>query len=176
MSSIRSIVLAGASLLLITACSARPVTSAASSGMGAGGADMADSIGAHRAAVGFLAAFDSLQWEEFRAYLSDEVTMFFPFPQFAGRADGRVAVEEVFRQFFDAQRTARTEAGRPLIQGLAPRDLRVQMAGPAAAVVSFHLGAESSPARRSLVLRRTASGEWKIIHWHASSVPQPAPR
>lgn len=173
MSSVRSLASAVAFVLLVAACGGRAGTSAGPIGIGPAGVARADSIGAHRAAVEFLAAFDSLQWEEFRAYLADEVTMFFPFPEVAARADGRVAVEAMFRRFFDARRSARARAGRPLVQGLAPRDLRVQVAGPAAAVVSFHLGADSTPARRSLVLRRTDSGQWRIIHWHASSAPEP---
>jgi ketosteroid isomerase-like protein len=135
-------------------------------------AQAADSAGAHRAAVAFIAAFDSLQWEPFRAYLADDVTMFFPFPQRPGRVDGREGVESVFSQFMSAQREARTRAGRPMVQGLNPRDLRIQMAGAGAAVATFHLGGES-PARRSLVFRRTAGGKWEVIHWHASSPPQP---
>ncbi len=45
------------------------------------------------------------------------------------------------------------------------------MAGPDAAVVSFHLGAEEAPARRSVVFRREPGG-WKVVHWHASPAPQ----
>ncbi|CAN5650887.1 hypothetical protein BH23GEM5_BH23GEM5_09050 [soil metagenome] len=71
-----------------------------------------------------------------------------------------------------AQREARTRAGRPLVQGLEPRVLRLQMAGPDVAVVSFHLGAESR-ARRSIVFRRDG-GAWRVIHWHASSAQPPA--
>ena len=130
----------------------------------------ADSSSAHRAALGFLAAFDSLQWEPFRSYFADDVTMFFPFAQVPQRANGRAAVENVFNQFMTAQRDARTKAGRPMVQGLQPRDVAVQMAGPDAAVVSFHLGNAQSPARRSIVFRRTG-GAWKVIHWHASSAP-----
>ncbi len=132
-----------------------------------------DSAGAHRAAAGFIAAFDSLQWEPFRGYLAEDVTMFFPFAQVPTRADGKAAVEAVFSRFFEAQRTARARAGRPMVQGLAPRDLRVQMAGADAAVVTFHLGAES-PARRSVVFRREGGG-WKVVHWHASPSPQAPP-
>ena len=135
----------------------------------------ADSTNAHRAAVGFLAAFDSLQWEPFRAYLADDVTMFFPFPQFPSRADGRAAVESVFGQFMTAQREARARDGRPMVQGLVPRDLRVQMLGADAAVVSFHLG-QQSPARRSIVFRRSAADRWQVAHWHASSAPQQTTR
>lgn len=134
-------------------------------------ASAADSVSAHRAAEGFLAAFDSLQWEEFRAYFADDVTMFFPFAQVPDRADGRQAVEAVFSRFFQAQREARARDGRPMVQGIAPRDLRVQMAGPDAAVVSFHLGSEN-PARRSLVFRRAGGDQWKVVHWHASPSPR----
>ncbi|HEU4451672.1 MAG TPA: nuclear transport factor 2 family protein, partial [Longimicrobium sp.] len=138
----------------------------------------ADSASAHLAATGFLTAFDSLQWEPFRAYFADDVTMFFPFPDTPARADGRQAVEARFRTFFDEalaawQRSGRTGAPR---MGITPRDLRVQMAGDVA-IVSFHLGGET-PARRSLVFHATPAGEWKLIHWHASPPPQrptPAP-
>lgn len=135
-------------------------------------AAVADSASAHRAAEAFIAAFDSLQFEPFRAYLAEEVTMFFPFPQLPARVDGRARVAEIFGQFMSAQREARTRAGRPLVQGLEPRDLRLQMAGPDVAVVSFHLG-EESRARRSIVFHRDG-GAWRVIHWHASVVPPPA--
>lgn len=150
--------------------SAQPSRSAAPAG---GGWVAADSAGVHAAAQGFLAAFDSLQFDSFRGYFAEDITMFFPFPQFPARGEGKAGVEEVFGKFMTAQREARTKAGRPMVQGIAPRDLQVQMAGPGAAVVSFHLGAEATPARRSLVFRRDPGG-WKVIHWHASS-PPPAP-
>ena len=153
----------------LVGCSARQ----APHGSAAAPAPAADSASAHRATTRFLAAFDSLQWDAFRAQLADDVTMFFPFPQFAARADGRAAVEDVFRRFFEGQRAARARDGRPMVQGLAPRDLRVQMVGADAAVASFHLGAES-PARRSLVLRRIGADAWQVMHWHASPPPQPA--
>jgi hypothetical protein len=159
-------------LALLAGCATANLPGSAQSGARLR-SEAADSTSAHRAAVGFIAAFDSLQWEPFRAYLAEDITMFFPFPQLPGRADGREAVERVFSRFMEAQREARTRAGRPLVQGLAPRDLRVQMLGPGGAVVTFHLGAES-PARRSLVLRRMAGDTWKVVHWHASPPPQPS--
>jgi ketosteroid isomerase-like protein len=164
------LVLLGSSLVILGACA---VAGARSAPAGAGDAMASDSAAAHRAAIGFVAAFDSLQWEPFRAYLAEDITMFFPFAQVPSRADGRPAVESVFSQFMNAQRTARAQAGRPMVQGLAPRDLRVQMLGPGGAVASFHLGDEA-PARRSVVFRRTAGGEWKVVHWHASPSPRPS--
>lgn len=135
----------------------------------------ADSAGAHGAATAFLTAFDSLQWEPFRAYFADDVTMFFPFADAPARADGRAAVEARFRRFFDEALAAWQRTGRPGAprMGITPRDLRVQMAS-SVAVVSFHLGAES-PARRSLVFRHTPADGWKLLHWHASPAPQRAP-
>lgn len=131
----------------------------------------ADSAGAHRAAEAFLTAFDSLQWEPFRAYFADDMTMFFPFGDTPARADGRPEVEARFRRFFDEALAAWQRTGRPGAprMGITPRDLRVQMAG-SAAVVSFELGAET-PARRSLVFRHTPADGWKLIHWHASPAP-----
>lgn len=162
------------SLALLSACGTAAAVHSGVEPRPAASASAVDSAGAHRAAVGFLAAFDSLQWEPFRGYLADEVTMFFPFSQFPSRADGRAAVEAVFGQFFEAQRASRAEAGRPMVQGITPRDLRVQMAGADAAIVTFHLGAEP-PSRRSIVFGRAAGGAWKVVHWHASSVPAPRP-
>jgi ketosteroid isomerase-like protein len=145
-------------------------------------ARIADSAAAHAAAAGFITAFDSLQWERFRSYLAEDMTMFFPFPQIPGRVDGRDSVEAIFGMFMRGQRESRERAGRPMVQGLTPRDLRVQMAGPHAAVATFHLGPEGGPpqARRSVIFARTATGEWKVVHWHASSppprpTPQPSP-
>ena len=162
--------------LLVPVCALAAACATGAAGSSARVAAPSDSTGAHRAAVGFLAAFDSLQWEPFRAYLADDVTMFFPFPQFPSRADGRAAVESVFGQFMTAQREARAQAGRPMVQGLAPRDLRVQMLGTDAAVVSFHLGQQQTPARRSVVFRRSAAGRWQVAHWHASAAPPEARR
>lgn len=149
------------------ALAAALLTPCAASAQGAA----ADSVGAHRAAVRFLAAFDSLQWEPFRAYFADDVTMFFPFSDTPARADGREAVEARFRRFFDAGHAAWSRSGRtgPPRMGINPRDLRVQMAGDVA-IVSFHLGT-TSPSRRSIVFHRRADGAWKVVHWHASPPP-----
>jgi ketosteroid isomerase-like protein len=122
-----------------------------------------------QAARAFLDAFDRLEWDRFRSYLADDMTMFFPFAQTPSRVDGREAVERVFESFFRAERRQLADSGAPITQGLNPRDMKVQLAGADAAVVTFHLGSEKSPARRSLVLRRTGS-EWKVIHWHASAI------
>jgi ketosteroid isomerase-like protein len=132
----------------------------------------ADSAGVHRAALDFLAAFDSLQVDRFEAYLDAEISMFFPFADTPGRVDGREAVAARFRRFFDDVREAWDRSGRagePHL-GIAPRDVRIQHLGETA-IVSFHLGGDV-PARRSVVFRWTDAG-WRVIHWHASPGPGP---
>lgn len=137
----------------------------------------ADSVQVHGAAVRFLAAFDSLQWEPFRAALAPDITMFMPGSPPA-RLDGRAAVEAEFRRFFDDVRAGSASEGRtaPPFLGIGPRvrDLRIQMLGALVAVVSFHLRAgDIPPARRSLVFRRDLDGTWRVVHWHASAAPRP---
>ena len=127
-------------------------------------------MSAYRAAEAFISAFDSLQWEPFRAALADDITIFFPFPQVPARVEGRGEVERLFGQFFEGQLERRTQTGGPISMGLTPRDWLVQMLSPDAAVVSFHLGT-GAPARRSLVLRHVAGDTWEVVHWHASPAP-----
>lgn len=166
--------LVSASLALLAGCGTAHAPSSTPEIGRSAGAGAADSVAAHRAATGFIAAFDSLQWEAFRGYLADDITMFFPFPQLPSRVDGRAAVEEVFGRSMQEQRARRAQAGQPMVQGLAPRDLRIQMAGAGVAIATFHLGGDP-PARRSVVFHRTGGG-WKVVHWHASSPPLPASR
>lgn len=158
---------------LLAGCAGAGTPPPGQPGPDAAQATAADSASAHEAAVGFIAAFDSLHWGAFQDYFADDVTMFFPFPQIPARVEGRAAVAAVFGQFMTSQRERRTAAGQPLVQGIVPRDLRIQMAGADVAIASFHLGGDP-PSRRSVVFRRTG-GEWKVLHWHASPAP-PAPR
>ena len=123
-----------------------------------------------QAAQAFLSAFDRLEWDEFRSYFADDMTMFFPFAQWPARVDGREAIEKVFEIFFREQRKRRADSGASMTQGLQPRDMKVQLVGTDGAVVSFHLGSEKTPSRRSLVLQRSDT-RWKVVHWHASAVP-----
>lgn len=157
------IVLAAA---VLSACAGRPVAPGDDPLSTRSVWTAADSMSAHAAATRFLAAFDSLRWDRFRAFLSDDITMFFPFPDLPARVDGRTAVEEAFSGFF----RARADEGATSL-GISPRALRLQMASADAAVVSFELG--TSPSRRSIVLARTARDDWKVVHWHASPAPAP---
>lgn len=129
-----------------------------------------DSVQAHRAAMHFLAAFDSLQWEPFRAYLAADVNTFPPSGDRAREGRDAIAGWEQFFREVRANRASRGQPGPPYLDiGRRMRDLRVQLAGEAA-VVSFLLGDES-PSRRTLVFRRDADGAWRLIHLHASLAP-----
>jgi hypothetical protein len=151
------------------ACSPAPHRTVAPAG--------ADSAGAHAAAIRFLAAFDSLQWEPFRAALADEVTVFSNSGDRPRRMDGRAAVAANFERFFTEVRAARAQRGQlqgPYL-GLGERmlDLRVQWLGEVA-VVSFHLAGGTPPSRRTLVFRyQPATGTWQLVHLHASIGPAP---
>jgi ketosteroid isomerase-like protein len=52
---------------------------------------------------------------------------------------------------------------------LRPQDLLIQEMGDIA-LVSFHLVLPGALRRRTVVLRKRA-GEWKILHPHASNMP-----
>jgi ketosteroid isomerase-like protein len=117
----------------------------------------------------FLAAFENLDWEAFRASFEDQATVFFPSPEPPERHDGRSAYEDRFRQVFDEIRRG-APAGPPF-QRLAPEDLHIQQLGTDAALVTFHLRNAERLARRTIVFHKTHSG-WRIIHLHASNVPR----
>jgi hypothetical protein len=44
-------------------------------------------------------------------------------------------------------------------------------ASPTTAADSVSAHRAAPPARRSVVFRRTAGDEWKVVHWHASPAP-----
>ena len=118
------------------------------------------------AAADFLAAFNALDASRFDASFAEDVTMFFPdgpFPQ--GRVEGKQAVTAAFHSFFAMAK----ERGATRLN-IQPLDMKVQNYG-AFAVASFHLRGNGNIGRRSLVLRREGS-EWRIVHFHASSLEE----
>ena len=114
----------------------------------------------------FLESFNALDSASFDRFFADDVTMFFPGGPFpTARVEGQAAVTAAFRSFFDMAR----ERGATRL-GIRPLDLQVQDYGEFA-IVSFHLRGNGNVGRRSLVLRRDA-GEWRIVHFHASSLEE----
>jgi hypothetical protein len=127
-----------------------------------------DSVAAHAAALRFLAVFDSLQWEPFRAAVAPDVTVFLPSVE-SPRLEGAAAAT-YFERFFRDIRAARGQTGVAYLGiGERMRDLRVQSMG-GAAVVTFHLAGGAAASRRTLVFRRDpVSGTWLLAHLHGSA-------
>ena len=126
---------------------------------------VADEGEVRAAAAEFVSAFNALDQQRFDGLWAEDATVFFPQPPFPiRRVDGKAEVLTWFKRFMDSQRSG----GRT--PGVDPKDLQIQMAGPNAAIISFHLGSDAtSAARRTLVYRRDANG-WRIIHLHGSAL------
>ena len=117
----------------------------------------------------FIAAFNNLDWEQFRSAFADEVTVFNPdIPEAPSvdRLDGRQQVEQGFKSVFEASR--KNAAGPPYLH-IVPKEVRIQLLGDAA-VVSFEFDREgNSLGRRTIIFHRQGRA-WKIVHIHASNV------
>ena len=116
------------------------------------------------AAATFLDAFKSMDEPRFNMFFAPDVTMFFPdgpFPD--GRVEGRDAVLSAFHSFFKMVK----ERGRTSLN-IVPLEQRVQLYGDVA-IVTFRLDGQDSIGRRSIVLRKLGD-EWRIAHFHASTL------
>lgn len=131
----------------------------------------ADSADAHEAAARFLEAFDAMDDARFAAAWAADASVFLPDAGAPTRVEGRDAVLAYFRAMFaDTRRRGRsTLATRARVRGL-----RVALLAPGAAVVTFHLGDDASPGRRTAVFRRDADAGWRLVHLHASRLTPPA--
>src|SRR6266481_9749807 len=116
----------------------------------------------------FLRAFEDLDMQQFIACFADNATAFFPLPEPPERVEGKQAIQKRFEQVFASIRS--TAKSGPPFHHLAPEDLAIQMMPGQTAVVSFHLRNSERIARRTLVLTNT-SGQWLILHLHASNAP-----
>ena len=116
----------------------------------------------------FLRAFENLDMQQFIACFADNATVFFPMPEPPERVDGKQAIQQRFERVFASIRS--TAKSGPPFHHLAPEDLKIQMMPGQTAIVSFHLRNSERIARRTLVLINT-SGEWRILHLHASNAP-----
>ncbi|HET7435267.1 MAG TPA: nuclear transport factor 2 family protein [Thermoanaerobaculia bacterium] len=92
------------------------------------------------------------------ALFADDATVYFPINDVPLRADGRAAIEAVFRKYFTSPSRGHFE----------PANLHVQRAGDAA-IVTFEIRNPNVTSRRTLVLR-ARGGTWKIVHLHASNI------
>ena len=116
---------------------------------------------------GFLDAFANLKWEKFTSYLADDARMFFPpSAKTPARANNKMEIERIFKNVFENARKGKTGPPYLIIQ---PKDMRVQTIGRVA-IVTFHLFDPNSFGRRTIVMRKEDSGDWRIIHIHASAI------
>ena len=118
------------------------------------------------ASAAFLDAFKKMDEPRFDSFFAPEASMFFPdgpFPK--GRVEGREAVLSAFHSFFKLVKAR----GRSTLN-ITPLEQRVQRYGDVA-VVTFRLDQDGAVGRRSIVLRKVAK-EWRIVHFHASTIEQ----
>ncbi|HEX7281068.1 MAG TPA: nuclear transport factor 2 family protein [Vicinamibacterales bacterium] len=116
----------------------------------------------------FLVPFSNQVVADFIDYFADDAVVFFPSAQFAPmRVEGKVNIARTFESVFKPGRPI-PPGGRPLIQ---PQDLKIWSVGDTA-IVTFHLGNDTTRGRRTFVLQRINS-KWRIVHLHASTVAAP---
>jgi ketosteroid isomerase-like protein len=114
----------------------------------------------------FVRAFNSLEWDTFRAFFDDDATVFYPraFPE---RANGRDEFERTFKTVFEQIRAGRSKGPYMDIQ---PRGLKIQLFEDIA-IATFHLDDRVGFINRRTIILHKASSGWKIVHLHASEVP-----
>jgi ketosteroid isomerase-like protein len=109
----------------------------------------------------FIAAFNALDFERFRRYLSADVSLFAPRPDSPDLIEGADAVETHFAAVFRAE--------APAGPGIRADNVRVRRLDEHAALVTFEFARPGgSTGRRSIVFRRERDG-WKVVHLHASN-------
>lgn len=119
----------------------------------------------------FLQALDNLDWDLFEKGWSAEPSVFFPFNDTPERVDGKSAVNERFKVFFEQ---VKQKASGPPYLKLEPQELKVTRYGDVG-LISFTLGGLKSVGGLSgSIGRRTIlfvleDGKWKVAHLHASS-------
>ena len=117
----------------------------------------------------FIKAFNTLDWEQFRSCFTENATVFHPDnpeTRDLGRLEGTDQIEQSFGLVFDA---ARRQASGPPYLHIEPKNVRVQLLLNAAVVTFEFDRAQASLGRRTVVLEKR-SGDWKIVHFHASNL------
>lgn len=120
---------------------------------------------------GLTRAIDHFDLEGFMAAFAPEVTMFYPIDALGRRVDGAEALRATQERVFSGLAASFAEQGRaegPYF-GLVPLELRTQLLGEEAAVVTWHVDRGSHLGRRTAVLARRDGG-WRIVSYHASNV------
>jgi len=110
----------------------------------------------------FIAAFNALDWNAFRACFADDASVFNPDIPEVGtlhRLDGRADIERVFQGMF---------APGSASPHIVPEHLRIQRFGDTAVITFEFRRPGASFGRRTVVLNRE-QGRWLIVHIHASN-------
>ena len=105
----------------------------------------------------FMDALNKLDGPRISACFAEDATAFVPVAQ-PQRANGRAAIDAIFRTYIDLQKGQTTN--------LVPEDMTVQTSGDFA-LVTFQI-VRPSTARRTFVFKRVG-GRWLITHMHASN-------
>ena len=127
--------------------------------------------GVEKALARFVTAFENLDWTTFRDCFSANATIFHPAAPNIRRIDSQLEFDKAWQGVFDRikKNSARTS---PPYMKLNPQDVRIEPLSPDAVLVTFHLVDPGTIGRRTLVFQKI-DGAWKIVHIHASNLPEP---
>jgi ketosteroid isomerase-like protein len=131
-------------------------------------AERDDLEGPRAALAHFIAVFNTLDWEAFRACFADDASVFNPqIPEVVSlhRLDGRESIERTFRAVFAAGSKGQAPRGPHIV----PQNVRIQRFDDTAIVTFEFDRAGQSVGRRTVVLHQQG-GAWLIVHIHASNV------
>ena len=115
----------------------------------------------------FIAAFNALDWESFRACFAEGASLFNPdIPGAVSlhRLDGRPEIERSFRVVFGDSSRGSGHAGPHIV----PEKVRIQRFDDTAILTFEFKRPNHSFGRRTVVLNHTPGG-WLIVHIHASN-------
>lgn len=118
----------------------------------------------------FITAFNALDWESFRACFADDASLFNPDIPGAislHRLDGRSEIERSFRVVFGSPPAGSAKSGPNIV----PDNIRIQRFGETAILTFEFKRPNHSFGRRTIIMNRR-SGDWRIVHIHASNVTE----
>jgi hypothetical protein len=125
----------------------------------------ADEAAVGKVLDGFVAALNGADINAFVGFFAPDATLFFPLASLPVRLEDRQQIGTAFGAFFEVVR--KREPGPPYMN-MIPVGTKIQLLGNVA-VVTFHFKGEDVVSRRTLVLQKR-SGQWLIVHLHASNL------
>ena len=118
----------------------------------------------------FVTAFENLDWTTFRGCFSANPTMFHPASPNLRRVDSPIEFDKAWQGVFSRIKKNSGRASAPYMK-LNSQNVRIERLTPDVALVTFHLADPGIIGRRSLVFQKI-DGDWKIVHIHASNLPE----